>query len=153
MPAGSFGAGTGLAGFDPVEPLSETPFSRPPNALLFDPNTRDFRLGADGRFVSVDPVDQEVALALWIRQNSLGSVPGAGSRLRSIARAGGPSLISETQDIVRQALKRLTDRKAIQIDQIDVTTPVRGKILVIVTYENLEIQTPRPKSKAATLLV
>src|SRR5690349_13121368 len=105
--AGAFGAGAGSGGFDPVLDAGESPTSSAPSALLFDPNTRDFRMGADGRFVAIDPVDQWVALQLWIRKGSIGSAPGAGCELRSLQRQGGQGYVAMIQDMVRRALKTM----------------------------------------------
>ncbi len=145
--AGTSGAGFGPAGFEPL-PTSGSVVSSAPAALLFDPNTRDFRKGADGRFVAVHPVDQEVALALGLVERDVGSASSLGNRLRRIARAGGPSLQAGVEDIVRLALKRLTDRDAITVREIVVQSPTRGMILVAVSYENLALQPPRAPSTA-----
>ncbi len=145
--AGTAGAGVGPAGFEPL-PTSDGTTSSTPTALLFDPNTRDFRKAADGRFVSVHPVDQEVALALSLLEGDLGSASSLGNRLRRIARAGGPSLQSGVEDIVTLALQRLLERDAISVLDILIQTPVRGQILIAVTYENLALQPPRRPATA-----
>ncbi len=140
--AGTAGAGIGPAGFE-ILPTSDSTVAQSPIALLFDPRTRDYRLGADGRFVAVHPVDQETALALSLTYGDVGSTSNLGNRLRRIARLGGPSLQSGVEDLVRQALARLLDRKAIALLDITVQNPARGQLLVAVTYVNLMLQPPR----------
>lgn len=134
--AGAFGAGLGSAGFDPVADPSESNQSSPPAALFFDPNTRDFRLGADGRFVATDPVDQEVVLALCVRFRSIGSSPLTGSTIRDMQRQGGPGFIGKVEDAVRVALRGLTNRNAITILKIDIDIRMRGRTYIAVTYRN-----------------
>lgn len=148
---GSFGSGAGPAGGAPLGSSAPTT-ADPPSALLFDPATRDFRLGPDGLFVTVHPVDQEAALALWIRQGSIGSAPGAGNQIRNLARQGGPGFIGKVQDIIRLALKRLLDRNAIRIIDVAVTTPARGQTFILVTYVNLMLQAPQTPVKVPVLV-
>jgi hypothetical protein len=133
--AGAFGAGAGSAGFDPVSDPSESTVSSPPAAIYFDPATRDFRMGTDGRFVAVDPIDQEVVFALWLKKGTVGSTPEAGSSLRSLKRQGGPGFVGTVDDIIRRALSGLTSRNAITIKKIEIDAKMRGRTYVMVTYQ------------------
>lgn len=134
--AGAFGAGVGSGGFDPVVDPSPTATSTAPSALFFDPNTRDTRMGSDGRFVAVDPVDQEVVLSLWVKFRSIGSAPDTGSRVRELDRQGGPGFLGKIQDIVQLALKRLVDRQAITVTDVSIKIPQKGRTFIFVTYVN-----------------
>lgn len=137
--AGAFGSSEGSAGFDPVADPSPSNVSTAPVALLFDPSTRDFRLNGDGRFASVDPIDQAVVFALFLKQGSIGSAPNAGSQIRSLQRQGGPGFVGKVQDIVRNALKQFTDAGQIRIVDVRISTPVRGRTYITVSYVNLTL--------------
>jgi hypothetical protein len=150
--AGAFGAGAGSGGFDPVLDASDSNASTAPSALLFDPNTRDFRLGADGRFVAVHPVDQWVALQLWLRKGSVGSVPGAGCDLRNLSRQGGQGYVASIQDMVRLSLKTMIDNGSIRVIGIAVQTPSRGQTFVQVTYVNLKLASPQAPVTVAAIM-
>lgn len=142
MGAGDFPAGDGPAGHDPVAAPSASPASSPPMALLYDPQTRDFRLGSDGRFVEIHPVDQEVALAIMLQFGTVGSSTTSGSKLLRIKRAPGLLLESTVGDIVRQALSRPLARGDITISNIDVSRPNRSQTLLVLTYVNNRLQSP-----------
>jgi hypothetical protein len=150
--AGAFGAGLGSGGFDPVLDASNSNASTPPSALLFDPNTRDFRLGADGRFVAVHPVDQWVALQLWLRKGSVGSAPGAGCDLRNLSRQGGQGYVAKIQDMCRHSLRAMIDNGSIRVISIAVQTPSRGQTFVQVTYVNLKLASPQTPQTAGAFL-
>lgn len=139
---GAFGSGLGSAGFDPVLSPSSSNVSNAPVALLFDPATRDFRMGSDGRFVSIDPVDQEVVLALWLRKGSVGSAPESGSDIRNIERQGGPGFVGQVQDMVRNALRAIIERGDINVLKIEIIIPQRGTTFVFVNYVNNRLSTP-----------
>lgn len=144
---GAFGAGDGSAGFGVGS-------ARPaPAAMLFDPTTKDLRLNADGTFATVDPVDQEVALALCLRRRSIGSAPDAGSDVRNLARQGGRDYQAKVEDIVRRALKLPLARGAIRIVAIGVQTPIRGTTFVQVTYVNLTLESAKRQPQTQSVLL
>jgi hypothetical protein len=110
-----------------------------PAAILFDLSTRTFPLNADGTFKAIHPVDQQVALALGIQQGAIGSYTKLGNKLRAIKRGGGPQLISQVQDAVRQAVAAIVARNDILVTEVAVFTPVRGQITLSFTYVNLRL--------------
>ena len=148
--AGSTPAGAFPAGYDPGV-VSAAAAGAIPLAALFQLSTADFPVDADGRFLSVHPVDQWVALQLSTRQGTLYSVPDAGHRLRSVTRLSAAKALSLATDIVRQALADAVARGDIRIDRIEVDTSHRGVLLVAVTYTNLRIHPPRPTTARTNL--
>lgn len=150
--SGAFGAGVGPFGAAPADGTAAAT-SVQSAARLFDPATRDWRLDpTTGLFATVHPVDQEVALALWIKQGTIGSAANIGNQLRSIVRQGGAGFIGKVQDIIRLALKRLLDRNAIRVVDISVSTPNRGQTFILVTYVNLMIQPPQQPVKVPVIV-
>lgn len=111
--------------------------SGPGVSVDFDPKTRDFRGTSDGYWSSTHWVDQAVTLALTIERGKLRSVPDQGVRYRQIKRLG-PSVQAEVEDMTREALSRLLASPAkIAIVSIETQQPIRGQLLVAVTYRNL----------------
>ena len=149
MGAGSYAAGTGFAGADPVAPFSAVVTSSTPQAVMFDIGSRTLVQNADGTMKAVHPVDQEVMLCLGVEAGKVSSVPDLGHRIKRIARAGGPSVVANVQDAVKLALANVLKRKDIQINRIDVdVTTVRGRIVAAVEYLNLrtkQVQTATVK--------
>jgi hypothetical protein len=137
MPAGTFPAGIGPCGLDPLpDPLPARDVS-PPVALRFDGATQDFPLDANGRYLSIHPVDQQVALALLIGLGTLPSVPTVGAAFRQITRITNAT---ETQaaNMARAALAKLVAAKEVQIVTIDVEVRLpQGSTSIAVTYLNL----------------
>lgn len=138
MPSGAGGsaAGTGPAGFSPIDAPSPSKVGSPPRATNYDPVIRDFTT-TSGFYDAVHPIDQAVVLALMIEQGSLKSAPTVGQRYRKAKRASGAAFTSEIEDLTRQALKRLTDTQKIKILSIEVDAKTRGQTRVQVSYMNL----------------
>lgn len=136
MGAGSFAAGLGLAGLDPLPPANPPRNVSPPAALYFDGASRGFPLDAQGHYLGIHPVDQAVAVALIVSLGSLSSAPEVGAAFTSIKRVG-PSTVATATDYANRALATLVQAKKIQILGIVVTTPTRGSIVVTVSYVNL----------------
>lgn len=103
MGAGSFGAGIGPAGFDP---LTETPpeiLTLPPG-VRYDPGARTFPFGTDGGIEAAHPVDQYVALVCTIARGSLAACPDAGIDLDRIRKAPADTVQAVVTDEVHRAL-------------------------------------------------
>ncbi len=150
MGAGDFEAGLGLAGEDPLPELSPARNVTPPDALWFDGATADFLL-ENGLYRSLHPVDQAVALALCIRQNTLGSAPNTGNLLRTIRKLG-PTTAATADTMVRNALSSLVLNGDIEIREVQVQTRTpQGALLVAVTYKNLRKTAPLPQKIVANL--
>ncbi len=141
--AGEFGAGEELAGEDGVPALSPPRNVTPPAALYF--NGATFLFDDDGELLrSIDPTDQAVALALFIRQGTLASVPEMGATFRSIRKIDRytPAKVNEA---LRLALASLVRAKSIEVVRVQVETQrVNGRIVLAVSYRNLRTTPPRP---------
>lgn len=135
MPVGGQLAGAGLAGAGDPIPAPAAPLRRP-LAMRFDPMTRDFPLGDDGRPVELHPIDSRVQMALLVEAGKLGSSPSTGNTLRQIPYLDPARIGAEVRDRVRRALLRLTTAGDITIDQIEHETRGRGTLLVAVHYFN-----------------
>ncbi|MGN6107662.1 MAG: hypothetical protein ACTHU0_21310 [Kofleriaceae bacterium] len=108
-----------------------------PVALYFNPTTRDFRIDDEGRYLSMHPVDQAVALAVF---HALGAIPAAadvGSIVRRIQYAGGPRLVAEVTDSIRQAVVDLAKAGDVREERIEVKTGGFGGVSVLYVYTNL----------------
>lgn len=136
---GWYAAGLGPAGYDPVVPPNAPRDVRPPAALLFDGETRDFPLDANGFYSEVHPVDQKVELALCISREAIAAAPEIGNKLRTIQRV--KSTVAETlaRNYIREVLADLLASKAIRIENIELDVSVPGRLLFAVTYTNLEL--------------
>ena len=136
---GWFPAGIGPAGYDPVIPPDAPRDVRPPAALQFDGQTRDFPLNATGFYKESHPVDQRVALALSISRGAIAAAPDVGNKLRTIRRVSPAVAETLAKQYIREALADLTAAKSIRVDQIKIDLSVPGRLMFAVTYLNLEL--------------
>jgi hypothetical protein len=137
MPAGSYGAGVGPAGYDPAtqSPASEV---APTRALRFDLATRRFVEDGAGGFKDIHPVDQKVAFALGTEQGTLPSVPTFGQRYRARVNGIDPKQIpAVVADETRVVLGDLLAAGDIALLSVETDASVRGRVLIAVTYANL----------------
>lgn len=155
MGAGQFPAGRfDRAGLDPVYLPVPTPPPAQIVAIKFDPQTRRFVQNANGSFVSVHPVDQRVALLLWIEQGDIPSAPTVGRRIRKRIARVDPAVIPQIAfDAVRTTLQPVIDAGDIRLGDpgaatqavrrgVDVDTSVRGQAKIAVYYINLRLPVP-----------
>ena len=136
---GWYPAGYGPAGYDPVVPPDAPRVVRPPTAMLFDGQTRDFPLDENGFYREVHPVDQEVELALCVSRGAIASVPGIGNKLRTIQRVRAAVAETLCQNFINEALADLIKAKSIEIQSIVIDTIVPGRLLYAVSYRNLDL--------------
>jgi hypothetical protein len=137
MPAGSFGAGVGPAGYDPsaASPASDVV---PTRALRYDLATRTFVEDGAGGFVSSDPIDQKVALLLGTEQGTVASVPALGQRYRERVNGVDPRQIAAiVVDETRIVLADLIAAGDIELLDVQTDASVRTRVLIAVTYRNL----------------
>lgn len=151
MGAGDYAAGDSPAGFDAVLPPSPRTTLAPVSAAFFDPSVRDFPLDANGRVVSVHPVDQAVALALSVDTGAIGSVPELGHDLRRIPRGTPTTLTSYARDAVARALKALVDRGDVTVVEVTASVPFRGGLFVSVSYRNNRLSPPAVRTTSRTV--
>jgi len=146
---GVYPAGMGPMGYSPSVPPNAPRDVRPPAALYFDGQTRDFPLDENGFYREIHPVDQKVALQLSLPRGAIASVPGIGNKLRTIQRVRASVAETLCRSHIREALAELLSTKSIEIQQIKIDPDVPGRLLFAVTYLNLELAF-LSKSKAFT---
>lgn len=139
FPAGGFPGGPfERAGVDPVWVGAPSPPPKQFRSIKFDLGTRTFPFNADGTAYDVHPVDQRVAILLWVPQGSLGSSPGIGTRIKArIARVDPRSIPTIVRDEVRNVLQPLIAAGDITLLRIDVDASVPGRAAWAVYYKNL----------------
>ncbi len=104
MGAGSFGAGIGPAGFDPLITSPPETVSLPAG-VEYSPDIRGFPFAADGGVSPSHPVDQFVALVCTIARGSLAVTPEDGINFERIRRSSPDELQAVITDEVRYALR------------------------------------------------
>lgn len=152
MGAGTSPAGMGPAGFEPVVVPADTPPSgltpvqfyaqargvKTPLVLLYDPSVQGFVQNTDGTFQGVHPIDQELALAVFIPYGSIPSAPTVGSKFTTCFNRVSPNRV---QSIGRSELNRCTAsllaRKAIVILSFTVAQNANGRFQPVIGYTNL----------------
>jgi hypothetical protein len=138
MPAGTFSAGAGGAGFDPfVHSVSRD--AQAPSAVFFDGLRLDYPLDASGRFVEIHPIDAAVFTALRTRLGSVLSATATGQDFSNLQYINPLKIVAQVTDAVRVALSPWTSTGKIQIIEIALDTSVRTRIMVQVTYTNLAL--------------
>lgn len=132
----------------PIDPPAfESPAKpSPPPARLRVPARRvetdghgiDYALDDAGRWKGGHPIDQGVALALLVRQGSIGSAPEVGNTLHE-TEIGVLSTANDIADRVRRAypLSRYLEEQSVEILQIEHEELEFGGLKVAVTYRNL----------------
>lgn len=148
MGAGSYEAGAGGAGEDPVADPSTPRAVTMPRAAKFDAASKAFPFDDDGRLQDAHPVDQEVALALWVVAGTLASAPELGHGLRSVRLDSARK--KAVEDAVRLALAALLSRGDIEVLGIESASPQRGALAVEVTYRNLRADATKTRSAKTT---
>lgn len=127
MGAGSFGAGIGPAGSDPV---TVSPAAVPPTTTdtpFFDPFALVYPFDSTGELETTHPVWQRVALALGIRRGALRSTPDVGIPLERLRLATDLTAQREADGAVRVALADLLSAGDIDLVAVSVDLPWRGK--------------------------
>lgn len=139
FPAGGFPGGPFTrAGVDPVFVAPSTPAAQPFRSVKFDLATRTFVMNTDGSFYDVHPVDQRVAMLLWIGRGSIPSASSVGHRIRQrIARVATQRIPGIVRDEVKNVLRPLIDAGDIQLTRIDVNVSIPGRTEFAAHYKNL----------------
>jgi phage gp46-like protein len=139
MGAGSFPAGLGGAGLDPVYLPTPAAQPLPPRALFYDPRLRQFSLtDALGNQFDVHPVDQIVALRLTSYQGQSTSQTTLGTRLRTISQGLSPDRAQQlAQTEVQRVLQDLIDAGDIRLISVVADVSVYSRTQFAVTYVNL----------------
>jgi hypothetical protein len=146
MGAGDFTAGTSdLAGEDPVAELSAPRNAQAPIALAFDAATRTFLRDDDGRYYSVHPVDQKVALAIFVELGKITAAPNEGGTLRSIKYLDPAKIEADARDRIQRALARVLSPGDIAEVGLKVAQPTRWSVRIVYEYRNLREPGSRPR--------
>ena len=138
--AGSYPAGTGPAGADPVQTSTQVK-ALLPTALRYDAPGQDWgqTVGLDGatRYRSVHPTDQGFALGMCIKQGTLKHSPKTGNMLHKIQYLGGKDLQQQVERCVRSAnpIARLVADGSATIRRIEVETS-GGRLAVACYFKN-----------------
>lgn len=146
MGAGSYPAGLGPAGLDPLPDATVPREGLPPVALLFDGATKDFPLDADGFYRSVGIGAQKVELALIRVFGKMPIAANEGLDLTGVVPAPGEKLSMDGENRVRAALAQPLAAGEIEILSITTTSPVRGGIKIVVQFKDLTDPLPTPQT-------
>lgn len=141
MGAGSFGAGVGLAGHDPVETAEPVVIAAGLGAARFDPLTKTYPVADDGEVEQVDAVWQEVAHRLGIPLGALASTPDVGIDLERIRAATREQAQRTVEDVIAVALKPMIERGDVAVARVVLAQPWRGK------WESWIVNLRDPRSK------
>lgn len=137
MGAGAHPAGLGPAG---ANPFAEAPLPRNvslPTAILFDGQSGDYLLDANGRYQSLHPVSQRVALKLLVKFGAIASSPKTGAAFSVIKRGTPAQREAQARQIVNDTLKADIAAGDIRLVRTDVDTSNRYATLVAVYFVNL----------------
>lgn len=147
---GNFGFGFFKYGLDPVQaPSPAPPAYTPPQAVYYDPATRWVLLNPDGSVASMDPVDQEVTLALTNEAGSIPSSPTTGNRYRQrLSRQAQGKKLSIATDETQNALAAPLARGDVVILSVNVVTTGPGRDVVWVNYVNTRNPAYNPNNPA-----
>lgn len=122
MGAGSYAAGLGPAGYDPVA----APSTRTADAVaipLYDPKIKGYPYAPEGddglcQLVDVHPVMQEVSLALGLGKGTIKSLPGLGINIKRIRNTRSADIPEVVRDEVNRALESLIAAKDILLREV-----------------------------------
>lgn len=163
MGAGTFPAGFGLAGLDPVQPpgasppVGLTPIQNyqqalgvsTPLVLAYNPQVLGFVQNADGTLQGVHPIDQQVALALFIEYGSIASAPTVGSKFRALLSRVDPKRAKAiASGEVGRCLGRLIAQNAIVVLNVLLDQSVPGRWVIALAYTNLLDPRYNPRNPA-----
>lgn len=139
-----------VLGADPVQVVAAGPSSTPPTALQFDPSTRQFVQNADGTMASIHPVDQRVALAIFIEEDSIGSQTTLGNKLRKLLERIDPNKVVPVATAeIKRVLQTMIDAGDVILVGVTVDQSVTQRVGLAVTYVNTRLPTFNPQSPLA----
>lgn len=136
MGIGSYPCGTTLCGLDAAF-TTDRRAVRPPTALVFDGVQRDFQLDTDGRYKQAHPVDAKVFLILRTVAGSIRSAVDVGQTVSAIEYIDPVNINATVQDRITVALAPTVAAAEISVENIDIDTAIRGRIMFRVDYVNL----------------
>jgi hypothetical protein len=134
MGAGDYAAGDGPAGDDVTAAVGPPRAVTLPAAIQYDGATGDYPLDANGRYISLHPVSQRVALKLLLRQGSIASAPDVGSGFAAIGRGSSAAREDQARKIVKTTLKSDIDAGDIELVRVDVDTKTSAFATLVAVY-------------------
>ena len=156
-------AGFGPAGLDPVQvPGASPPVGltavqyyaqalgvQTPLVLAYNPTVAGFLQNADGTLQGIHPIDQQVALALFIEYGSVASAPKLGSKFRAVLQRVDPARAKAvaTSELNR-CLGPLIAQNAILLLNFTFSQSAPGRTLLAVAYTNLKDPRYNPRNPA-----
>lgn len=145
MGAGARKGGDLWAGHElPADAVVLVPLTAAP---AYDSWARTIPYDADGRAQQVHWVDQTVAVRLSVSKGKIAAAPEVGLDWAQLKLATTDNLDVVADDVVRQALKDLLDRRAVLLVRILAERDgARGRIRLDVTYTNRLLPNPRPRT-------
>jgi len=149
--AGSFPAGMGPAGADPVQ---SSPPRAPINlgAMRYEGSTRGWVQDSTGQYVKLHPVEQAVALSMCTRKGSLKSNPRVGNTLFEIEYLGGDDLAKDVEDRVRNAYPLSVLVAAGDVEIVRIEHDETNGLFVALYFRNLRAQNPTKALKRAAVI-
>jgi hypothetical protein len=149
---GSFPAGSGPAGFDPVI-ISPPKAAVAQGAIRYEGRTRGWVQADDGQYVKLHPVEQAVALAMCTRKGSLKSAPKVGNTLFEIEYVGGnPDLAADVEDRVLNAFPLSTLIASGDIEVIKIVIDETNGLIVTLYFKNLRAQDPSKERRVPAVV-
>ena len=129
----------GGIGLPPFPPSSAPSVPQTPLALQFDPTVPGFVMNADGTMASIHPVDQKVALTLFIELGSISSAPNVGNKLRTVLNRVQPEQVNAIAGAeLNRCLGPFISAGEITLTGFSVTQTGSGRTSLIVAYINLK---------------
>lgn len=144
--AGSFKAGTGGAGQNPITQATLVEMLRP-QAIFFDPSTRGFPQDLDGLNVAVHPVDQSVAIIFGVFKGSILSAKDTGFDRARVKRATKAALQAAINDECARVLADLIGDGSVKFLGSPLRADAHGRPFFYVDYVNLRISPTEPKRR------
>ena len=139
MGAGTYPAGTGPAGHDPIVPSTPNDATYPA-ALRYDGYTKNWLFDDANRMRAITPVAQKMAIGLCFRKGSIKGAPQVGNTYYQIQYVDADNLALDIEQRTRSAVpvaQCLADREAeiIRIEHwVNRTT---GQLIIAVDFYDL----------------
>jgi hypothetical protein len=149
--AGSFPAGFGPAGVDPVVASEPSGPFTPPAAIYIDLGTADAKVVA-GVWQSMHPVDQAVQLSFGVRRGTIRSAPNVGHEFDKIRVIGNVRFEGDVRAAARDAFpfSKLVDNGSITHLDTMIQRGKTGEFKVLVSYINNKLpRTPQQQPQTA----
>lgn len=127
MGAGSFAAGLGRAGHDPIATPGPSEFDEVAGSPKFDPLTKTYPATDDGGVEEVDPIWQEIAHRLGIPLGALSFAPDLGIDAEAIKNATASNAQRTVEDTVKRALGPMIPNGDVELVRVVLALPWSGK--------------------------